>query len=200
MAIRSTMAALVLLCAGFLAACASPIVDQTGPLSIRQVAVTTRPDVKSATPVGPAIQSAASATVVRETPDGLPAKLHISVDRVTYKNAMMSLLVGSANSINTTVSITDDSGKVVAQFPHAVVADAMVNGIIGAAIAATQDPAAVDQAMTAQYASQLRDRIYGRPGHKPKKAAQKIATPAPAAAAPVPTVPAPQSKPALPTS
>ena len=52
--------------AGCLAACQTPLVDQTGPLSIQSVSVTTKPTVKSATNIGPAIESATRATVAKK--------------------------------------------------------------------------------------------------------------------------------------
>jgi hypothetical protein len=161
--------------AGCLAACQTPLVDQTGPLSIQSVSVSTKPTVKSATNIGPAIESAKRMTVVREMPNGRAANLLISVDGVDYKNPVASLLIGSRNAVGTTVSVADKSGAIIAQFKHVEAADEAVQGIIGAAISANQDPVEVDQRLTQGYARSLAIRIYGEPGHQP-------AAPAPAAA------------------
>jgi hypothetical protein len=179
--------AVVVAFAGCLAACQTPLVDQTGPLSIQSVAVTTKPTVKSATDIGPAIERATRATVVREMPNGRPANLLISVDGVNYKNPVASLLIGSRNAVGTTVSVADKSGAIIAQFQQVEAVDEMVNGVIGAAIAATQDPADVDRRMTEKYATSLAVHIYGEPGPVP-------AAPAPAAA-PAPEVAQPASAP-----
>jgi len=180
---KSYKFALVVAFAGCLAACQTPLVDQTGPLSIQSVSVTTKPTVKSATDIGRGIEGATRATVVREMPNGRPANLLISVDSVEYKNAVASLLIGSRNAVGTTVSVADKSGAVIAQFQHVEAADAVINGVIGAAIAASQDPADVDRKLTDQYARSLAVRIYGEPGHVPAAPAP-AAAPAPEAAQP----------------
>lgn len=187
--------------------CQSALVDETGPLSIRTVSVSTAPTVKSATDIGPSLQQASNSSLIRETPDGRPARVHIVIDNVTYKNAMMSLLVGSTNALNTTVSVTDESGKAISTFRHNEISDYAVNGIIGAAIAAGQDPAAVDAKLVDQYSRNIVTRIYGPPGHKPKKAATRPVQTTPAASpAPAdgiespPRSPVPQPRPAPPTS
>jgi hypothetical protein len=183
--------------AGGLAACQTPPVDQTGPLSIQSVSVSTKPTVKSATNIGPAIESATRATVVREMPNGRPANLLISVDGVDYKNPVASLLIGSRNAVGTTVSVADKTGAIIAQFQHVEAADEAVQGIIGAAISANQDPVEVDQRLTQGYARSLAIRIYGEPGHQPAAAPAPAVAPAPEAAQPV-TAPAPRRS--VPTS
>lgn len=180
--------------AGCLAACQTPLVDQTGPLSIQSVSVSTKPVVKSATDIGPGIERATRATVVREMPNGRPANLLISVDSVSYKNPVMSLLVGSRNAVGTTVSVADKSGAIIAQFQHVEAADEAMQGIIGAAIAANQDPADVDGRLTQGYAITLRTRIYGPEGHQPPAAPAPAVTPTPEAARPA-AAPAPARSP-----
>ncbi|MDF2117209.1 hypothetical protein PY365_16620 [Roseiarcaceae bacterium H3SJ34-1] len=192
---KSTKLGLIIAFAGCLAACQTPLVDQTGPLSIQSVSVSTKPIVKSATDIGPAIERATRATVVREMPNGRPANLLISVDGVNYKNPVASLLIGSRNSVGTTVSVADKSGAIIAQFQHIEAADEAVQGIIGAAISANQDPVDVDHRLTQGYARTLALRIYGEPGHQP--AAAPVAAPAPEAA---PPAAAPTSRRSAPTS
>jgi hypothetical protein len=120
-------------------------------------------------------------------PNGRAANLLISVDGVDYKNPVASLLIGSRNAVGTTVSVADKSGAIIAQFKHVEAADEAVQGIIGAAISANQDPVEVDQRLTQGYARSLAIRIYGEPGHQP-------AAPAPAVA-PAPEIAQPATEP-----
>lgn len=181
MSIRGIKATLVVAFAVLVAGCQTALVEQVGPLSVRHVSVSTKPTVQSATDIGPAVAKAATATVVKHMPDGRQASVHITINGVNYKNPVMSLLVGSANILGTTVSVTDKSGDVIAQFPLNEQADHIFNGVIGAAIAATQDLADVDRKLTEQYAKSLATRIYGEQAQQLPSAAPAV-SPQPEAA------------------
>ncbi|HEV2575417.1 MAG TPA: hypothetical protein VGU72_27025 [Beijerinckiaceae bacterium] len=161
MIIHVVKATLVVAFATLLAGCQTALVDQFGPLSVRSVSVSAKPTVQSATDIKSVVAKAATATIVKDMPNGRPASVHITVNGVNYKNAVMSLLVGSANILGTTVSVTDRSGSVIAEFPLNEQADYIFNGVIGAAIAATQDLADVDRKLSEEYAKSLAKRIYG---------------------------------------
>lgn len=159
--IHAVKVTLVVAFAALLAGCHTPLVEQVGPLSVRSVSVTTKPTAQSATDIRSAVAKAITATIVKDMPNGRAASVHVTINGVNYKNAVMSLLVGSANILGTSVSVTDKSGSVIAEFPLNEQADYLYNGVIGAAIAATQDLADVDRKLTDQYAKSLAQRIYG---------------------------------------
>ncbi|ORE98987.1 hypothetical protein [Aurantimonas sp. 22II-16-19i] len=180
-----------------LAGCAKPIVDETGPLNIQRVTVTTAPTVKSETEIGPRLQAAVSQKIVGKDPAGKPSTVNIEIQRVAYKNAVMSVLVGSANTLGTEITIADLAGNPLKTQAFNQVQDGAINGIVGAAISLMQEKALVDQQLIDGYSVDLERKIYGPPGHVPAVKAQPAAKPA--------TVPAPQGAPvaepqAIPTS
>lgn len=154
-----------------LAACQTPLTDETGPLAVQSVAVTASPAIESQGDMTEPLRAAVSERLVGVEPGARPANVSISIDSLAYKNAAMSILVGSANSLSTTVTVTDASGATIASFAHKVVRDFALNGIVGAAIAIGQDRGEVDRRLIEAYADDLRTRIYGRPGHRSKKQA-----------------------------
>jgi hypothetical protein len=164
---KQLLTAILFLSAAILSGCQTPLVDEIGPLAIRDVSVSVKPTVKSVTDLAPPLREAANKTLVGVDPAGAPATVQISVDKVTYKDPLLSLLVGSANGLATTVTVTGESGAKLATFPHSIILDGEINGILGAAIAAGQDKAIVDQELVETYTRRLKNRIYGAPGHKP---------------------------------
>lgn len=192
--------ALLLLVASVVLSGCQTLVDETGPLAVRSVAVSAKPTVKSETDLVPPLQEATSRALVGGDPAGTPVDVAISIDQVSYKNAVMSMLVGSTNALDTTVTVTDEGGAVLATFPHATMLDGAFNGVVGALIAVSQERADVDAKLVRNYADQIKRRIYGKPGHKPRKPAP--ARPASPAAAPAPpgSPAAPSAAPAIPAA
>jgi len=151
-----------------LTGCLPAVVDETGPLNVTSVTVTTAPDIGSVTDIGPAMQAAASGAVVGVDPRGTPSTVHVDVEAVLYKNAVLSALVGSGSAIESQVTVADASGQVLESRPVVVVhRDAAINGVLGAAVALLQDRELVDQQLVDAYAKELRKQIYGPEGHVP---------------------------------
>lgn len=161
-----------------LAGCASPVVDETGPLNVTGVSVVTAPTVKSETEIGPKLQAAVSQAIVAKDPAGQPSTVAIKIESVFYKNALLSALAGSSNFIATEVTIADLAGNPLKVLPLTYSRDAALNGIIGAAISLMQEKALVDQRLVEGYTQQIERRIYGPPGHVPAVKAEPAATPA----------------------
>ena len=186
-----------------LAGCAKPIVDETGPLNIQRVTVTTAPTVQGETEIGPRLQAAVSETIVGKDPSGKPSTVNIEIQNVTYKNAVLSALVGSANSLGTEVTIADLAGNPLKTLVVVQMQDAAINGIVGAAISLMQEKALVDQRLIEGYSVDLERKIYGPPGHvpavKPQPAARPAKTSAMGSTPAAPPVAEPQVQ-AVPTS
>ncbi len=161
-----------------LAGCASPIVDETGPLNVTSVSVVTAPTVQSETVIGPKLQAAVSETIVGKDPAGKPSTVAIKIESVFYKNALLSALAGSSNFIATEVTIADLAGTPLKVLPLTYSRDAAINGVIGAAISLMQEKALVDQRLIEGYSREIEKRIYGPPGHVPAKKAGPLTTPA----------------------
>ncbi|KQT83103.1 hypothetical protein [Aurantimonas sp. Leaf443] len=160
MRLRLLSAFLVL---AMLAGCRAPVVEGTGRLAIRSVAVVTDPSV-TRRDFAPKLQAAVSEGLMGGDTAGRPARMTILIDDLTYKNPALTLVLASANSLTTTVTIADEGGATIRSFHLGVVQDALARGVTGAAGALVQDRDAVDRAMIAAYARQIRDRIYGPEG------------------------------------
>ena len=181
-AVRYCAVALLVMLAG----CIKPIVDETGPLNVTRVTVVTLPTVRSETEIGPKLQAAVAQKIVGKDLAGKPSTVNIEIERVSYKNALLSALAGSSNSIATQVTIADLAGNPLKVLPLTYSRDAAINGIIGAAISILQEKALVDQRLVEGYGSDIERKIYGPPGHV------SAAKPAPV------SVPAQQTQPNLP--
>ena len=120
---------------------------------------------------------------------GQPKTLHVSVFQIHKKNPTMSFLVGDSNFISANVSVVDGTTQTEeAKIQVKTIDDAMVNGLIGAARAANQSEAEVEEILTTKLASDVLEHIYG------SKAA-KIARENPPTLMPAPgVVPAPSEK------
>lgn len=89
---------------------------------------------------------------------GAAKELRIVVERHTYKNPALALLVGDANSVRGRVAVIDvASGRVQGQV-EAGADDSRAGGVIGAAVAVGQDKQQVDERLAdrlARYALRL---------------------------------------------
>lgn len=104
--------------------------------------------------------------------------MNIEIETVIYKNAVLSALVGSANTLRTEITIADLAGNPLKTLGLIHVQDGAINGIVGAAISLLQEKALVDQRLIEGYSVDLERKIYGPPGHVPAVKAQSAARPA----------------------
>lgn len=153
--------ALLLFSVLLLSGCATPIVKTTGPLSIREVRVSSAPTLKAATDVQTLVRQTTTSQLVGSH-EGQPTTLDVTLTRLTYKNPVLSLLVGSSNQLGAQVVAQDQGGQEIARFDVVTVDQAMVNGIAGAVLSVAQDKARVDRALARGLAANIEKRIYGK--------------------------------------
>lgn len=176
-----------------LAACAGApgILSQTEPAHISKVQVSLAPNVASQR-FAEALQAKTTRYAARFGRAGAPKELRIVVERHSYKNAAMSLLVGDGNISQGRVAVIDvASGKVQGEAKAGAVDSLAINGIAGAIIAASQDTAKVDERLADEFAKAALRHAYGAARAEPVLNQSEPAAIAPdPAAAPAPKRPA----------
>lgn len=195
------LAAVVL--ASGLAACVNhpPLVERAS--YVDKVDVTVRPTVNSTT-LAEVVRQRMRGQAGRFGRTGAPKDIQVAVTSLHYKDPALSLLIGDANHIAAHVNVRDaQSGKSHGEFDVTAMDNAAINGVIGAAMAATQNKAEVDRALANGLARNVLERVYGTDVSK-QVFAQPYAEPletspavAPAAAPDAPKV-APKAAPAKP--
>ncbi len=85
--------------------------------------------------------------------------LNVQVTSINYKNAVASLLVGSTNSISGAVAAGPGPASAV---NYVDAGGAVINGIIGAAIAIGADKSKVDKKLGAGFAGNAVAKAYGQ--------------------------------------
>lgn len=91
-----------------------------------------------------------AAVYSREIPPSAPTRaLVIRIDDVHYKNAVASLVVGDANRISGAAYVMNAQGVTERTGPiaHLDAGSAAINGVVGAAMAASADRGKVDQSL-----------------------------------------------------
>lgn len=136
---------------------------------------------------------------------GEPKTLRVSVFQMHKKNPTMSFLVGDSNYISANVSVVDGTTQTEhAKMQIKTIDDAMINGVLGAARAASQTEAEVEEILTTKLASQLLEHVYGSKAAKVARQNPPILTqppgvvpaPPPAKGTPVAAASPPQPAPA----
>ncbi|MEM9222588.1 MAG: hypothetical protein AAGB11_09310 [Pseudomonadota bacterium] len=92
---------------------------------------------------------------------GRPAVVEVKVVQVHYKNPIASALIGSANSVSSTVKTSEPDGANIREFLHSTQIDVPIQGVIGAVQALIQDDTNVDRKLASEHAKGLRLRIFG---------------------------------------
>ena len=130
-----------------LAACASaPGIIQPGETAhISKVQVSATPGVSSPR-FTEMLQARTAQHAARFGRAGAAKELRIVVERHSYKNPALSLLVGDANFVGGRVAVIDiASGRMQGQVEAAASDARAVNGVVGAIIAVGQDKQKVDE-------------------------------------------------------
>jgi len=148
-----------------LAGCAKPLVETTGPIAIRRVDIETSPTLRSHTDVLSLVQQTLNSQLVG-THQGRVTDLDVTLIGLTYKNPVMSLLVGDSNRLAATVVARDEAGTELGRFDVIAIDGHIVNGVVGAVVSVAQDKARVDRALARELASQVERRIYGKTSRK----------------------------------
>jgi hypothetical protein len=126
---------------------------------------------------------------------GAPKRVHVLVTGVHHKNPAMSLLVGDANHAQADVVVYDvATGRPQGQFRAATLDNGLINGVIGAAMAATQDKNEVNQRLAGGLAEEVMRGVYGDAAWTEGKKRPVVETVAPPASAPAPAAPAPKKR------
>lgn len=137
-----------------LAACASsPGIIQAGEAAhISKIQVSAAPGVSSPG-FAEMVRARTAQHAARFGRAGAAKELRIVVERHSYKNPAMALLVGDANLVSGRVAVVDvASGRVQGQVEAAAVDTAGVNGVVGAIVAAGQDKQKVDERLADGFA------------------------------------------------
>ena len=131
---------------------------------ITGVAVSVAPGVKTHSDVAATLGANArrvAAAYSASLPATLPGRtLQVRVTKLRYKNAVASLLVGSANGIEGSAAVAGvrPRGKVV----YLDAGSAAVNGVVGAVIAARADKSEVDRKLARGLAENAVAYAYGQ--------------------------------------
>ena len=145
-------------------ACANNVKPEELPqFRITDVNVITAPGLKASSDIASAVRAQtrrAAAAYAAPLPANLPGRtLNVRVTSVAYKNAVASLLVGSANRASATVSGGAAGPGTVT---YTDVSSGAVNGVIGAVMAANADHARVDGKLAAGLGLKAVDQAYGQ--------------------------------------
>lgn len=97
----------------------------------------------------------------RSSASGKPVDVDVLVLELHRKNPAAALLVGDANRLRAVISVTDDKGKLLIKREHTAMSNVVINGIIGAVVAAGANPAQVDQDLAKQMATTLEQSVFG---------------------------------------
>jgi hypothetical protein len=93
---------------------------------------------------------------------GTPIVLRLQIADYHLKNAAMSLLVGYAHRVTVSVEVlSQDSGTVLSRFQTVTSVDGMINGAIGAVVAATANQGKVMYQLNSKAADDVMEHIYG---------------------------------------
>lgn len=175
-----------------LAACnTTGVLSPTETAHISRVQVSVAPNV-STERFAELVRARTTQQAARFGRAGAAKELRIVIQRHSYKNPAMSLLVGDGNFAGGRVAVVDvASGRVQGERDVGTVDSLVINGVVGAIIAAAQDKQKVDerladgiarQALRSAYGSAAADPVLERPEPVAPGAAPGAApTPQPAA-------------------
>jgi hypothetical protein len=105
--------------------------------------------------------TATNALRVPETAN--PRLLRLRIKQYHKKNPGMSLLVGDANHMTVVADLMDMSGTSTMQSAEIQVnSDSMVNGVIGAVVAAGANDSKIQNHLNAEAADAIMEKIYGK--------------------------------------
>ncbi len=171
------------------------------PAHISRVQVSLAPGLTNSAHFADKLRAQATQDAARFGRAGAAKELRIAVQRHSYKNPALSLLIGDANYAGARIAVIDvASGKVQGEAEASAVDNLAINGVIGAAMAASQDKQKVDQtlaerlsrdALTKVYGSSVASAAYERPAAAPEPEKKPEVAPK----APVKQTPVASSKP-----
>ncbi len=98
-------------------------------------------------------------------PGGRPINVQIEMNALLYKDPLLSVLVGSANTLAATVSITDTDGRMLMRRQLSVTSNAAINGVVGAVIAATDNHNKITQELVVGLAGRIEKMLFGKVGN-----------------------------------
>lgn len=145
----------------FAAGCQTAAIEKTGPITIQSVNVTTASTFKAATDIETPMRRALNRTLVGRDPGGKPVNVAVTLQRATYKDPVMSILIGSSNSIASTVVIRGEGGTELAEFDVVDSLDNFPQGVIGAIGAALQKDEMLDREFVQVHPRSVERRIFG---------------------------------------
>ncbi|MDD9908811.1 MAG: hypothetical protein OXR62_03880 [Ahrensia sp.] len=167
--------AIILFACLILAACANTTPPEKLPqYSIAVTSVSVNPGVTVNSDIAAKTKKAAQ-TVANaynaSLPQNIPQRqLGITIENVHYKNAALSLLIGDTNRISGAAQIQGEQSKPIA---YVDAGGAVVNGILGAAIALTSDKSKTDAKLAAGLAEAAIAAAYDQKG-TPKFATENL--------------------------
>lgn len=93
---------------------------------------------------------------------GNPRLLRLRILRYHLKNAGMSMILGDSNNMTVSAEVLSMDGSTsMGNFQATVMSDVMVNGVVGAIMAAGQKEDKVMRKLDAEAANEVLEKIYG---------------------------------------
>lgn len=189
----------VLFVATSLASCSTAgMFPKPGEAYVKDVTVTAIASARNPVPgsFAPRLTEAVRQDVRRLPQTGAAKHLSITLTDYHLKNPALSLLVGDANYVKGTLTVTDLAGGPAKTAPFVVGNQGQVNGVVGAIVAANQDPGLIEGVLVVQSSRKALENFYGSKLLKTYAENPPAATPAPTAT-PAPASPA-KAKPTKP--
>jgi hypothetical protein len=157
-----TLRALLLLAALLAGGCQSSVYKPGVPYHLSQISVTATGASTASPQVVSMVQQDLNRIAASRPAEGAPRTLDVMITEYHKKTALRSLLVGDANRITAQARIrAPESPAVEWEEEIRIVDTAAINGIIGAAVAANQDPGNVEARLSQKLASKVAGSAYG---------------------------------------
>ena len=174
-----TMRALLLLAAMLAGGCQSSVYKPGIPYRLSQISVTATGASTASPRVVSMVQKDLDRIAASRPVEGAPRRLDVTITEYHKKTALRSLLVGDANRLSAHARIQAPESAAVEWEDDILVTDtAAINGIIGAAVAANQDPSNVEARLSHKLASEVAGSAYG--STRPIPVPEGVPVPAPA--------------------
>jgi hypothetical protein len=134
-----------------------------GAIEIESVQVARAGDIPPGSDVVARVQTYVQYRLSKQSAaNGVPVKVLVTITRLHRKNPGLSLLVGDANYVNSSVTITGLDGKPLMQREISAIYGGAVNGVIGAVAAAASNETETDDKLADTLAENIERAIFGR--------------------------------------
>jgi len=163
----------------FLSGCATAgMMKENEQIRIQKVVVTKASPKMGTVNLAEAIRVKTVREASKYPQNGAAKIIKIKVENFHFKNPALALLTGDSNRMSAKGSVIDvATNKVDGTFDLGVQDSGMINGLIGAALAAGDKPSSVEQRLTTLLAHNIMANIYGT--ERAQKAASRTPSKSP---------------------